>query len=105
MTKAQLENYELTHEHNHGPWIMCQDLDDEFCLVTSPIGRTGIFTQAFLAWKKKLSVFTKPEDPRNPESLRVDSVISQAVREPLDELRKALKQGKLVVKETHIIKP
>lgn len=97
MTKAQLENYELTHAHAGNGFVLLEDIDNRYARILEnyPSGTP----QAFLAYKKKLSVSQKNED-----GMMADVPIKAGKRSELDVLRKAIRDGELVVRDTRIVK-
>lgn len=100
-TKKQLETYDLTHRHGGNGWAMCQDLDGEYCRVTSYAnGQLG--SQAFLAAKSQLSITRRPVEPNGPP---VDILLPETIIEPLSKLRSELRLGGLIVVGARIRKP
>lgn len=98
MTKAQLENYELTHAHAGNGFVLLEDIDSRYARILEayPSGTP----QAFLAYKKKLSVSQQKEK----DGTWVDVPIKADKRSEFDALRKAIRDGELVVKDTRIVK-
>jgi len=103
ITKQDLIEYDLTHEHGGNGFAMVEDIDSEWCRVAwvkEPI------TQAFLAWKKKLRVTTisKSKDtPPEPWTLAFSSRLHEQFMDELAKVRRGIKSGELVVKNTRII--
>jgi hypothetical protein len=103
ITKQDLIEYDLTHEHGGNGFAMVEDIDSEWCrvaFVNTPI------TQAFLAWKKKLRVTTisKSKDtPPEPWTLVFSSRLYERFMDELAKVRRGIKSGELVVKGTRII--
>jgi len=104
VTKQDLIEYDLTHEHGGNGFAMVEDIDSEYCRVV----RVGTpITQALLAWKQKLRVTTMAKDKDSlpePRTLAFSSRFCQGFMEELANLRRDLKAGKLIVKETRIVK-
>jgi hypothetical protein len=105
ITKQDLIEYDLTHEHAGNGFAMVEDIDSEWCrvaFVATPI------TQVFLAWKKKLRVTTisKSKDtPPEPWTLVFSSRLYERFMGELADIRRGIKSGELIVKNTRIIKP
>ena len=105
ITKQDLIEYDLTHEYAGNGFAMVEDIDSEYCrvaFINTPI------TQVFLAWKKKLSVTTVSKDkdtPPEPWTLGFSSRLNGEFMGELAALRRGIKSGELIVKNTRIIKP
>jgi len=105
ITKQDLIEYDLTHEHGGNGIAMVEDIDSEWCrvaFVATPI------TQVFLAWKKKLRVtmVSKTMDgPPEPWTLVFSSRLYEQFMGELAALRRGIRSGELVIKNTRIIKP
>lgn len=96
ITKEQLESYELNHQHAGNGWMMVEDIDDDWCRVVS-----SSLNQAFLVWKKKISISKIRERYDDPESPMVDVKIREGhVKKQLMELRKKIKSGQTTVVNT-----
>jgi len=104
ITKQDLIEYDLTHEHGGNGFAMVEDIDSEYCRVVRV--QTPI-TQALLAWKPKLQVTMMQKDkdsPLEPRTLSLSSRFCEGFMKELANLRRDLKAGKLIVKETRIVK-
>ena len=103
ITKQELIEYDLTHEHGGNGLAMVEDIDPEWCRVV----RLGTpITHAMLAWKPKLAVTMLQKDknsPPEPRTLVLSSRFDDAFMGELAKLRRAFKSGELIVKDTRII--
>ncbi len=99
LTQDQLENYELSHRHGGNGYVMCEDIDGDYCRVTPVHTEPTTFgTRAFLASKAHMAVFQRPVPETNQ---MVDIAISDEVAGLLKLLRQDFKSGKLGVFSTH----
>ena len=105
LTAKDLRDYDLDHYHAGNGWAMVEDIDPEYCRIVSigSIGSSARTPQAFLAWKKKLAVFTRREDPTNKDSPMVKVKIPEKVMEELTALREGVKNGTIKIDQTHFV--
>lgn len=98
LTKHQLENFELNHAKAGNGYIMCEDIDSEYCRLTEHRAGERFGARAFLAAKSQLSVMRVVKD-----KVSVDIKIHPDLVEPVKKLRADFKSGKLAAFSTHIM--
>ena len=86
ITKEQLLNFELSHRHGGNGYVMCEDIDEDYCRVTPAHASDDWGTLAYLASKAHMSPFKEAE-----------------ISEELVQLRADFKSGKLAAFSTHIM--
>ena len=108
ITRTELIEYELTHDHAGNGLAMVEDIDSDWCrVVRMGVNHAGQIPDAFLAWKKKLKVHMmspKVGDPPEPVLLTSPRVGRDEFLKKLSELREGFKNGLLRTRDTHIIK-
>lgn len=105
ITNVELTEYELDHRHGGMGWVMVQDIDSEFCRIAATGGSVTkrVGRQAFLAAKSLLTVSLKREDPKEKDSPMVACRIPEDILPDLAEVRRGIKSGKIVIKDSHMI--
>lgn len=103
MTKSELSNHQLVHEHGGNGFVMVQDVDAEYCRLAfaGPKSKT-VGRQAFLAWKKKLSIEEGYIDPKQPALGRIKLKIADELKPDLEQVRAGITNGSIRIVETHM---
>lgn len=96
ITPKELRDCELQHHCAGGPLVMVQDIDAEYCRVEWLGINFG--SNAYLAYKPFLVPMMKGE-PDDRKQVR----ISDAFRSKVDELRKDLESGRVIVRQQRLV--
>lgn len=102
---SDLLKYELTHDHAGNGFFMVENIDQDWCRVTrADPSNAGKFCQAFLVWKKKISVFHMREDPMDSKSKLVPRAIPEKMISELETIRRGIACGEIEVVATRFRK-
>lgn len=108
MNVNELMDYDLTHDHSGNGFAIVEDIDEDYCRVTSTcLGVSKKISDAFLAWKKKLHVTMRSpskDEPPEPVLLNKPRMGVEEFLTQLEEVRKGFKDGTLKTRDTHIVK-
>ena len=99
--EEKYQNAVLTHRYGGTDWVVVQNLSTKYCRVVSA-GKQGVGRRAFVAHKDVLTqqVQRIPDgDGWKSEDLK----LTAEAQADLDDLRRQIDKGTLVVKASHIL--